>query len=165
MVASIWSSNSDITLTCWRIIHFNFLLTAAIFASICFCRTFGLAFLLSLNFLFTRGYYISTPGWNSFNPGWDFSQDCNFFQVGIPSWNFKPGWKFPYNQPFRTHLKIYDSRKSSFLDIWLGSKYASEVVLVCLSLTLNRLCTLVYRFGKITDQKFMGNLSNFCCKN
>ena len=60
MVASIWSSNSDITLTCWRIIHFNFLLTAAIFASICFCRASGLAFLLSLNFLFIRGYYIST---------------------------------------------------------------------------------------------------------
>ena len=62
MVASIWSSNSDVTLTCWRIIHFNFLLTAAIFASICFCRASGLAFLLSLNFLFTRGYYISTRG-------------------------------------------------------------------------------------------------------
>ena len=58
MVASIWSSNSDITLTSWRIIHFN--LTADVFVSICFCRAFGLAFLLSLNFLFTRGYYSST---------------------------------------------------------------------------------------------------------
>ena len=57
---SIWSSNSDITLTCWRIIHINFLLTAAIFASIYFCRSSSLAFLLSLNFLFTRGYYIPT---------------------------------------------------------------------------------------------------------
>ena len=53
-------SNSDITLTCWKIIHFNFLFTAAIFASTCFCRASGLAFLLWLNFLFTRGYYIST---------------------------------------------------------------------------------------------------------
>ena len=60
MVASIWSSNSDMALTCWRIIHFNFLLTTAIFASICFCRASGLAFLVSLNFLFTRGYHIST---------------------------------------------------------------------------------------------------------
>ena len=30
------------------------------FASICFCRASGLAFLLSLNFLFTQGYYISS---------------------------------------------------------------------------------------------------------
>ena len=58
--SSIWRSNSDITLTCWRIIHFTILLTAAIFASICFNRASGLAFLLSVNFLFTRGYYIST---------------------------------------------------------------------------------------------------------
>ena len=42
------------------ITNFNYLLTAAIFALICFCHVFGLAFLLSLNFLFTRGYYIST---------------------------------------------------------------------------------------------------------
>ena len=41
------------------------------------------------------------PGWNSFSPGWDFSYDCNFFQLGIASWNFNPGWKSPYNQPFR----------------------------------------------------------------
>ena len=34
-----------------------------------------------------------------FNPGWDFSYNCNFFQLGIPSWNFNPGWKSPYNQP------------------------------------------------------------------
>ena len=31
----------------------NFLLIAAIFALICFCRNCGLAFLLALNFLFT----------------------------------------------------------------------------------------------------------------
>ena len=40
--------------------HFSFLLTAAIFASICFRCSSGLDFLLSLNFLFTRDYYIST---------------------------------------------------------------------------------------------------------
>ena len=39
---------------------FELFLTAAIFASICFCRASSLAFLLSLNFLFTWGYYIST---------------------------------------------------------------------------------------------------------
>ena len=40
--------------------NFNFLLTEAIFVLIYFCHTVGLAFLLSWNFLFTRGYYIST---------------------------------------------------------------------------------------------------------
>ena len=86
MVASIWSSKSDITLTCRRIIHFNFLLTAAIFASICFCRASGLTFLLSLNFLFTRGYYIFTR-----------------VEIVSNSWNFNPGWKSPYNQPFKAN--------------------------------------------------------------
>ena len=36
-----------------------------------------------------------------FNTGWNFSYNCNFFQLGIPSWNFNPGWKPPYNQPLR----------------------------------------------------------------
>ena len=58
MAARIWSNNSNITLTCWSIT--NFLLIAAILVSVCFCHAFGLAFLLSLNFLFTWGYYIST---------------------------------------------------------------------------------------------------------
>ena len=60
MAARIWSNNGDISLTCWSITNFNFLLTATIFVLICFCHVFGLAFLLSLNFLFIRGYYIST---------------------------------------------------------------------------------------------------------
>ena len=47
----------DITL---KMTHFNSLLTAVIFALICFYCASGLAFLLSLNFLFTRIYYIST---------------------------------------------------------------------------------------------------------
>ena len=60
MTASIWSNNSDISLNCWRLTHFSFLLTAAIFDLICFCRTSSSAFLLLLNFLFTRGYFISS---------------------------------------------------------------------------------------------------------
>ena len=59
MTARIWSNNSDITLSCWRITYFSFLLTAAIFDLICFCRAYSLAFLLLLNFLFTQGYFIS----------------------------------------------------------------------------------------------------------
>ena len=39
--------------------YFSFLLTAAIFDLICFCRAYSLAFLLLLNFLFTQGYFIS----------------------------------------------------------------------------------------------------------
>ena len=42
------------------ITNFNYLLTATIFALICFSHVFSLAFLLLLNFLFARGYYIST---------------------------------------------------------------------------------------------------------
>ena len=60
MAARIWSNNSDITLTCWKITNFNLSLSGATFVLNCFCRTSGLAFLLSLNFLFTRGYYVST---------------------------------------------------------------------------------------------------------
>ena len=60
MTASIWSNNSDITLNCWRITCFSFLLTATIFDLICFCRTSSSAFLLLLNFLFTRSYFISS---------------------------------------------------------------------------------------------------------
>ena len=56
----IWSNNSDTTLTCWGITNFNFSLTAAIFDLICYRHASGLAFLLSLNILFTRDYYIST---------------------------------------------------------------------------------------------------------
>ena len=58
--ASIWSNNNDITLNCWRITHFSFLWTAAIFNSICFCRASSLVFLLLLNFLFNRDYFISS---------------------------------------------------------------------------------------------------------
>ena len=98
MVVSIWSSNSDVTLTWWRIIHFNFLLTAAIFASICFCQGSGLAFLLSLRFLVTRGYHISTRVEIVSTRVEIFHMIAIFFNS---SWNFNPGWKSPYNQPFR----------------------------------------------------------------
>ena len=60
MTASIWSNNSDITLNCWRITRFSFLLTATIFDLICLCRSSSSAFLLLLNFLFTRSYFISS---------------------------------------------------------------------------------------------------------
>ena len=49
---------------------------------ICFCRTSSLAFFLSLNFVLTRGLYslifYFSLGWNIFNPGWNFSYNCNF---------------------------------------------------------------------------------------
>ena len=60
LILEYWLTMADITLTCWSITNFNFLLTAAIFVLICFCHVFGLAFSVSVNFLFTRGYYIST---------------------------------------------------------------------------------------------------------
>ena len=59
MTASIWSDDNDITLNCWRITHFSFLWTEAIFDLICFCSASSLNFLLLLNFLFTRGYFTS----------------------------------------------------------------------------------------------------------
>ena len=59
MAARIWSNNNT-PLTCSRITNFNFFFTAGIFALICSCHVFGLVLLLSLNFLFTRGYYIAT---------------------------------------------------------------------------------------------------------
>ena len=59
MAARIWNNDSDITLTYWSIENFNFLLNAVICVLICFCHSLGLTFLLLLNFLFTRGYYIS----------------------------------------------------------------------------------------------------------
>ena len=60
MTASIWSDDYDITLNCWRITHFSFLWTEAIFDLICFCGASSLTFLLLLNFLFTRGYFTSS---------------------------------------------------------------------------------------------------------
>ena len=59
MAARIWSNN-DTTLTCWSITNLNFFFTAGIFVLICSGHVFGLVLLLSLNFLFTRGYYIAT---------------------------------------------------------------------------------------------------------
>ena len=81
--------------------NYNFqLFVVTIFVLICFSCASGLAFLLSLNFPFTRNHYISVrdeffdiigiPSWNSY---------IGIF--GIPSWNFNPGWKFRYNQPLR----------------------------------------------------------------
>ena len=71
------------------------MLTPAIFVLIYFWFIFvsGLALLLSLDFLFTRDYYISI-----LKPDRNFSYNCNFFQLGIPSWNFNSRWNIPYNQ-------------------------------------------------------------------
>ena len=69
------------------------MLTPAIFVLIYFCRVSCLALLLSLDFLFTRDYYISI-----LKPDRNFSYNCNFFQLGIPSWNFNSRWNIPYNQ-------------------------------------------------------------------
>ena len=57
-----------------------------------------------------------------FNLRWNFLQNCNFFQLGIPSWNFNPGWKSPYNQTLNqkghevnTHLKELCKEKNIYL--------------------------------------------------
>ena len=71
--------------------HFNVLLTAPIFALICFCLPSGLAFLFSLNFLFTRGYYILIQVEIVSTRVEIFHVITFFFQIGIPSWNFNPG--------------------------------------------------------------------------
>ena len=36
-----------------------------------------------------------------FNPSWNLSYNGNCFQLGIPIWNFNPGWKSRYNPPLR----------------------------------------------------------------
>ena len=71
--------------------HFNVLLTAPIFALICFCLPSGLDFLFSLNFLFTRGYYILIQVEIVSTRVEIFHVITFFFQIGIPSWNFNPG--------------------------------------------------------------------------
>ena len=71
--------------------HFNVLLTAPIFALICFCLPSGLDFLFSLNFLFTRGYYILIQVEIVSTRVEVFHVITFFFQIGIPSWNFNPG--------------------------------------------------------------------------
>ena len=71
--------------------HFNVLLTAPIFALICFCLASGLDFLFSLNFLFTRGYYILIQVEIVSTRVEIFHVITFFFQIGIPSWNFNPG--------------------------------------------------------------------------
>ena len=72
-----------------------------------------LAFLLSLNFLFTRDYYISI--WvKIFSFSYNhISYNCIFFQFGIPSWNFNPRWKSPYNQPLDRNWQPFNSLFSS----------------------------------------------------
>ena len=77
------------------------LFVVTIFVLICFSCASGLTFLLSLNFPFTRNHYISVrdeffdingiPSWNSY---------IGIF--GIPSWNFNPGWNFSHNCNFLT---------------------------------------------------------------
>ena len=121
MTARTWSNNIDITLTCWRIITFKFLLTAAIFIFICICNAPSLALLLSLKFLFTRGYYISTRV-EIFSTKVEILHRIAFFstrytelkflhvivmskrvyclgEMKFQSWMFNPDWKCPYNQP------------------------------------------------------------------
>ena len=126
MTARIWSNKFDITLICWRIISFKFLLTAAIFVFICICNAPGLALLLSLKFLFTRGYYISTRV-EIFSTRVEIlhiiaflhraeistrNTELKFLHVIVmskrvsclgemkfQSWMFNPDWKCPYNEP------------------------------------------------------------------
>ena len=98
MAASIWGNGSDITLTCWRITNFKFLMTAPIFVLICFWHASGLAFLLSLNFLLTRDYCILTRVEIFHIIAFLF---FSFFQLATPSKNFNPGLKSHYNQPLK----------------------------------------------------------------
>ena len=85
------------------------LFVVTIFVLICFSCASGLAFLLSLNFLFTRNHYISV-------------RDDIF---GIPSWNFNPGWKFRYNQPL-TLLYFNPGWNFSYNCNFLTSVYPAE---------------------------------------
>ena len=82
-----WSNNSDITLACWSITNLNF------------CWLQSSYFLARFRFsLLTFMKFPIYPMLLYFNPGWKFSYNCNFFQLGILSWNFNLEWKSPCNQ-------------------------------------------------------------------
>ena len=56
-----------------------------------FLRRFQFNLLTFIEFsIYSRLFY--------FSPGWNFSGNWNFFQLGIPSWKFNPAWKSPYNR-------------------------------------------------------------------
>ena len=145
----IWSNNIDITLTCWRITNFNFLLATAIFVLICFCHPPGLTFLLLLIFLFTWGleiFHITAFFFNSLHRIEISARytELNFlhvivisfqigvyrlvglkFQLGRPSWKFNRGWKFPYNQLLNLFFYIrlrMTTQKITILDNIFGKK-------------------------------------------
>ena len=55
-----------------------------------------------------------------------FSYNCNFFQLGIASWNFNRGWKSPYNQPLSQHeMKFQPGMKIP------NFPYKARLMLVC----------------------------------
>ena len=98
MVAMIWSNNSDITLTCWRI---------KIILSFCCSHLCFDLFLTGLWFsLLTFIKFSIESRLLYFNPGWIFLYNCNIFQLSIPSSNFNPSWKSPYIQPLNTILVL-----------------------------------------------------------
>ena len=99
MTARIWSDNGDITLTCYRIMHFNFLLTAAILVLICVCHASGLFSLQT----FIKFFIYASLLYFSLN--WIFLYNCNCFQLGKPSWNFNTGWTSLCNQALKKKKK------------------------------------------------------------
>ena len=116
MAASIWGNSSDITLTCWRITNFKFLMTAPIFVLICFWRASGLAFLLSLNILLTRDYCILTRVEIFHIIAFLF---FSFFQLATPSKNFNPGLKSHYNQPLKlSYPRNFVALRKHWLLMW-----------------------------------------------
>ena len=77
--------------------------------------------------IYSRLFYF-IPSWNIFNPGWNVSHNCNFFQLSIPSWNFDLRWKSSYsrplNQSFDCKLKLgYNNRQI----IWDKRWFSCEV--------------------------------------
>ena len=53
-----------------------------------------------------------------FNPGWNFLCNCNFFQLGLPTWNCNPEWKSSYNHPFIAFVPYKYNNESKVLLTW-----------------------------------------------
>ena len=100
MAARVWSNNSVITLTCWRIINFNVFVDCS---HLCFDL-----FLPRFRFILLTFIKFSIYPWLlHFNLDSNFSCNCHFFSTRYTGWNFKPGWKSPYNQPLISRPDTY----------------------------------------------------------
>ena len=105
MAARIWSNNSDTILTCWSKYKFQFFVGCSHLFFHLFLPRSRFSFLTFIKFpIYPRLLY--------FNPGWNFSYNCNFFNSvyrteistrdenlhiispldGVYTWNFIPEW-------------------------------------------------------------------------